>query len=161
MAQESKEMARMGNTGRPVKPMLTTCKAANAFEMEQSEMRRTILTAAAFALLMTTAQAQMLQPAPITAEQTEFYNFAVVATYATNCGPDKGDYLMGQAINSRLNQYGMSYMPLITASAAAAKAFADRMGMEKFCAAGASDADIQQGVAFLRDIVKIMKASRH
>ena len=109
----------------------------------------------------TAAQAQMLQPVPMTAEQTEFYNFAVVATYATNCGPDKGDYLMGQAINSRLNQYGMAYMPLIEASAATAKAFADGIGMEKFCAAGASDAGIQQGVAYLQSIVKIMKASRH
>jgi opacity protein-like surface antigen len=123
-------------------------------------MKRLMLTAAAVAVLTTTAQAQMLQPVPMTAEQTEFYNFAVVATYATNCDPDKGDYLMGQAINSRLNQYGMGYMRLIEASAARAKAFADGMGMEKFCAAGASDADIQQGVAYLQDIVKIMKASK-
>lgn len=123
-------------------------------------MKRLAMTAAALALLTTTAQAQMLQPVPMTAEQTEFYNFAIVATYATNCGPDKGDYLMGQAINSRLNQYGMNYMRLIEASAAAAKRFANGMGMDKFCAAGASDAGIQQGIAQLRDIVKIMKATR-
>ena len=52
-------------------------------------MKRLMMTAAALALLMTAAQAQMLQPVPMTAEQTEFYNFAVVATYATNCGADK------------------------------------------------------------------------
>ena len=124
-------------------------------------MKRLMLTAAALALLTTTAQAQMLQPVPMTAQQTEFYNFSVVATYATNCVHDKDDYLRGQAMNSRLNQYGMGYRRLFEASAARAKAKVDEMGgLEKFCAAGASDADIQQGVAYLDGIVKIMKASR-
>jgi hypothetical protein len=54
-------------------------------------MKRLMLTAAALALT-TTAQAQMLQPVPMTAQQTEFYNFAVVGTWAINCGPEKGEY---------------------------------------------------------------------
>jgi hypothetical protein len=66
---------------------------------------------------------------------------------------------MGQAINSRLNQYGMSYMGLIKAAAARAKATINEMGgLEKFCAAGERDADIQRGVAYLRDIVETMRS---
>jgi hypothetical protein len=122
-------------------------------------MKRLLLTAAALTLLTTTAHAQMLEPVPMTQEQTEFYNFAVVSIYATNCDPDKGRF--GGAINSRLNQYGMDYMPLIEASAAAAKALVKKMGgLEKFCDAGANDAGIQKGVAFLRKIAGITGASK-
>ena len=106
-------------------------------------MKRLLMTAAACALLMTPAKAQlMLPPAPLTQWQTEMLNLATVGFYVFKC---KGMTHLEYAYMMEGTARGLGRAGYEDRLAAAniIKTRVAEMGRDKFCTMADNDADVQ------------------
>jgi hypothetical protein len=110
-------------------------------------MKRTVLTAAALALLTMPAKTQlMLPPAPLTQWQTEMLNVTMVAFYVYDCKQGKD---MEYAVNLEFSyRVGRTSVSQSREANDIVRAKINEMGRDKFCAMGDQDHEVQ--VAFKR-----------
>jgi hypothetical protein len=126
------------------------------------KVKNHLFAAAALMLsLATSAQAQLLlPPAPPTALQVHIHNLANLAVYARNCkgrtNPDyQADGRYDAVIGLAINMVPSAADLMLHDEVETAKQKVVSMGLNKFCAMGDADADMQTLIARIEERAKL------